>query len=106
MRASNARPYSVVISADKGCTTIVRGSYGFVGSFDTGPPQKMYSYYLKANRPYGNREYILFAAGVQGKRRNFDKTLLMFNRLCNKISKYINANADNWRKGCKKQQEP
>ena len=39
MRASNARPYSVADSADKGCTTIVRGKYGFVGSFDTVPPQ-------------------------------------------------------------------
>ena len=81
MRASNARPYSVVISADEGCTTIVRGKYGFVGILDTVLPQKMYSYYLKAHWlnascPYGNREYILFAAGVQGKCRNFDKNTL------------------------------
>ena len=49
--ASNARPYGVVGSADKGCTPIVRGRYGFARTLVTEPPQKSYRYYLNAPSP-------------------------------------------------------
>ena len=35
MRASNARPYDVTVSADKDCTHGQREFYGFARSFDT-----------------------------------------------------------------------
>ena len=54
MRASNARPYIVVVSADKNCTRGRRGTYGFLRSLVTVPPQKPYRYYLNANRLHGN----------------------------------------------------
>ncbi len=43
MRATIGRPYSVVVSADKDRTQRERGTYGFVGTFDTVIPQKPYS---------------------------------------------------------------
>ena len=42
MRASIARPYIVVVSADKDRTREQRGSYGFVGKTVTEHLQKMY----------------------------------------------------------------
>ena len=39
MRATNGRPYIVAGTTDKNCTHGKRGRYGFVGSFDTVPPQ-------------------------------------------------------------------
>ena len=57
MRATNGRPYNVAGTADKNCTHGKRGTYGFVGTFVTVPPQKMYRYNTKANCPHGSGVY-------------------------------------------------